>query len=128
MLGVLTTIKKQANKSILLENSNAPTLQDQMSEVKVHLPPNKSSGTLDFLSSLPLKLQKKSFFLPKLQDKEEMTCLFSISEQVSELPKAQREARLVEIDFLWCFYRKIHADIAPDSFIKLPLHLPQFVI
>ena len=74
MLGVLTTIKKQANKSILLENSNAPTLQDQMSEVKVHLPPNKSSGTLDFLSSLPLKLQKKSFFLPKLRDKEEMTC------------------------------------------------------
>lgn len=41
MLGVLTTIKKQVNKSILLENSNAPTLQDQMSEVKVHLPHKK---------------------------------------------------------------------------------------
>ena len=41
MLGVLTIIKKQANKSILLENSNAPTLQDQMSGVKVHLPHKK---------------------------------------------------------------------------------------
>lgn len=128
MLGVLTTIKKQANKSILLENSNTPTLQDQMSGVKVHLPHKKVLWDTS-LSFFPAsEVSKEKLFLPTLQDKEEMTCLFSISEQVSELPRAWKEAKLVEIDFLWCFCRKVHADIAPDSFIKLPLHLPQFVI